>query len=51
MGGTLRISNFKILSIEDIKLVQKIRGANFSFLAFKGEAAGEAKIHANGNGD
>jgi hypothetical protein len=30
MGGTLRMSNFKILSIEDIKLAQKIRGAKIS---------------------
>jgi hypothetical protein len=30
MGGTLRMSNFKILSIEDIKLAQKIWGAKIS---------------------
>jgi hypothetical protein len=30
MGGTLIISNFKILSIEDIKLAQKIWEAKIS---------------------
>jgi hypothetical protein len=48
MGGTLRISNFKILSIEDIKLPDP-RSQNFSFLAIKGEVVGVAKIYANGN--
>jgi hypothetical protein len=51
MGGTLRISNFKILSIEDIKLAQNIRGAKFSLPALKEEAVGVAKIYANGNGN
>jgi hypothetical protein len=46
MGGTLSISNFEILSIEDIKLTQKIREAK----TFKGETVGVAKIYANGNG-
>jgi hypothetical protein len=27
MGGTLKISNFKFLSMQDIKLAQNIRGA------------------------
>jgi hypothetical protein len=30
MGGTLRISNSEILSIEDTKLAQKIWGAKIS---------------------
>jgi hypothetical protein len=49
MGGTLRISNFKILSKEDIKLAQKIWKPS-ALAAFRGEAVGVAKIYANGNG-
>jgi hypothetical protein len=45
MGGTLRISNFKIMSIQDIKLAQKILGGG------GGEAVGVAKIYANGTGN
>jgi hypothetical protein len=51
MGGTLRISNFKILN-EGHQVGPKNSGSqNFSFLAFKGEAVGVAKIYANGNGN
>jgi hypothetical protein len=34
MEGILRISNFKILSMEDIDLAQKIRGAKISAFYF-----------------
>jgi hypothetical protein len=49
MGGTIGISNFKILSMRYIKLAQKTTEAK-SFLACKGEAAGVVQIFATGNG-
>jgi hypothetical protein len=49
MGGTLRMSNFKILSMRYIKLAQKTKGAKISFIAW-GEAVGVVQIFANGNG-
>jgi hypothetical protein len=35
MGGILRISNFKIPSMQDIKTAQKIRGAEIIFFSHK----------------
>jgi hypothetical protein len=40
MGGTLRMSKFKILSMRYIKLAQKTTGAKISALALKGKAVG-----------
>jgi hypothetical protein len=48
-GGTLRMSNFIILSMRYIKLAQKIKKVQiFSFLTCKGEAVGVVQIFANG---
>jgi hypothetical protein len=51
MGGTLKISNFKI-EYRGHQVGPKDSGSQyFSFLAFKGEAVGVAKIYANGTGN
>jgi hypothetical protein len=51
MGGTLRMSNFKILSMWYIKLAQKTTGAKISvFWLVRGRAVGVVQIFGNGNG-
>jgi hypothetical protein len=50
MGATSQLQCLKIMSMQNIKLVQKTPGVNFSLIAFKGQAVGAIKIYVYGNG-